>query len=71
MTTTTMATNEGSSLILQYYPVAEVNFVQKVYTPMNSLVFAQGKFSGVLKRRLTLEGLHDFHEPRDRLSPST
>ncbi|SJL16376.1 uncharacterized protein ARMOST_19898 [Armillaria ostoyae] len=30
-----------------------------------------GKFSGVLKRRLTLEGLHEFHEPRDRLSPFT
>ncbi|KAK0421953.1 hypothetical protein EV421DRAFT_2042843 [Armillaria borealis] len=68
-----MATNEESSLILQYYPVAEVDFVQKahvciysgelstyysvlifpyfcsprsilmavVYTPMDSLVFAQ------------------------------
>ncbi|KAK0438763.1 hypothetical protein EV421DRAFT_2021097 [Armillaria borealis] len=30
-TTTTTATNEESSLILQYYPVAEVDFVQKAH----------------------------------------
>ncbi|SJL16360.1 uncharacterized protein ARMOST_19882 [Armillaria ostoyae] len=34
-----MAANEGSSLILQYYPVAEVDFVQKAHVCIYSGLF--------------------------------
>ncbi|KAK0438753.1 hypothetical protein EV421DRAFT_1906379 [Armillaria borealis] len=53
-----MATNEGSSLILQYYPVAEVDFVRRAHvciysvnTPMDSLVFTQARHSRKIRRR--------------------